>query len=386
MVQRVDYYALLSHAVETLEEDAYAARGAVYDREHKALLKRLINSSTPCSDADIAREERAFRDAIRRIEFPDGPVQAPRTPQIERGPASDWPRSSRDRARAQRREPPRAPPREPTADRERAPPRESGGRRQTDRDEPVADTRPPRNERYAEPDSAPEWSDEREKPRGSFIKLAAAYLLVTALLIGAGGLAYGYLVGNINVAGLVPWPGPSSTAPSRVFLFKSGQAEPVDGKASWGTRTEPKPDGKPDTVVTLQAEVTDPHLVMTMTFSRETSGGMSHLLQMQFAKPEDLPFGGITKISSVTLKPTQTDIGEALVGTSITIAPGQFMFGLLGVPDVVQQNLQRLRTQNWLGFTLVFGDGSTYTLTVEKGAAGDKAINDALTKWAQSTS
>ena len=38
MVQRVDYYNLLSHAVESLERDAYAARGAVYDREPKALL------------------------------------------------------------------------------------------------------------------------------------------------------------------------------------------------------------------------------------------------------------------------------------------------------------------------------------------------------------
>ena len=45
MVQRVDYFALLARAVESLERDAYAARGAVYDREHKALLKRLISSS-----------------------------------------------------------------------------------------------------------------------------------------------------------------------------------------------------------------------------------------------------------------------------------------------------------------------------------------------------
>jgi hypothetical protein len=62
------------------------------------------------------------------------------------------------------------------------------------------------------------------------------------------------------------------------------------------------------------------------------------------------------------------------------------MFGLLGVADVVQQNLQRLRTQKWMGFTLVFGDGSTYTLTVEKGSAGDKAIGEALAKWGQNTS
>ena len=98
MVQRIDYYMLLSRAVESLERDAYAARGVVYDREHKALLKRLISSSAPCSDADIAREEEAFRDAIRRIEFADDdeptlvpqdePVEAP-PPEPRRPPV--WP-------------------------------------------------------------------------------------------------------------------------------------------------------------------------------------------------------------------------------------------------------------------------------------------------------
>src|SRR3979411_3317857 len=105
MVQRVDYYTMLSRAVESLERDAYAARGAIYDREHKALLKRLISSSEPCTDADIMREEQAFRDAVRRIEFPDEVMQAaPRTPQREPVVEATWPTSSREKARAQRRE------------------------------------------------------------------------------------------------------------------------------------------------------------------------------------------------------------------------------------------------------------------------------------------
>src|ERR1700730_18225450 len=129
MVQRVDYYALLARAVESLERDAYAARGAIYDREHKALLKRLISSSAPCSDADIAREERAFRDAVRRIEFPDEGMQAPRTPQRE-PVESTWPGPAREKARALRRE---FPP-EQAADPERAAATETGrdGKRRSD--------------------------------------------------------------------------------------------------------------------------------------------------------------------------------------------------------------------------------------------------------------
>src|SRR5580704_3002235 len=122
MVQRVDYFALLSRAVEPLERDAYAARGAIYDREHKALLKRLISSSAPCSDADIAREEQAFRDAVRRIEFPEDTVSPPRTP-LREPPEPPWPASGRERARALRRESPQltnAPERAPAPEAKRA--------------------------------------------------------------------------------------------------------------------------------------------------------------------------------------------------------------------------------------------------------------------------
>jgi hypothetical protein len=99
MMLNVDHFTPLSRAVASIDRDSYAARFAVYDREHKALLRRLATAEVPCSDADIAREERAFRDAIRRIEFadeddrptlvpPDEPVaEAP--PEARREPA--WP-------------------------------------------------------------------------------------------------------------------------------------------------------------------------------------------------------------------------------------------------------------------------------------------------------
>ena len=69
MALKVDYYTSLSRAVAGLDRDSYAARGAVYDREHKALLRRLFTADPPHSDVEIEREQQSFRDAIRRIEF-----------------------------------------------------------------------------------------------------------------------------------------------------------------------------------------------------------------------------------------------------------------------------------------------------------------------------
>jgi hypothetical protein len=379
MVQRVDYYALLSRAVGSLERDAYAARGAIYDREHKALLKRLISSSSPCSDADIAREERAFREAIRRIEFSDQVVQAPRTPQREPAGAA-WPGSSREKARALRREPPQAPANDP----ERAAPRASkreAERRWEEIESPPATARPDEHE--------PNWNKEGRKSR-SLVRLATVYLLVTATVLGAGALGYAYVVGAIDLTWLTRSSGQAAASSQRAILYEGGQAgrtgTPVEGKAVWRTRMEPGgPDGKPNMVVTLDAEIPEPHIALTVTLSRvgDAGGGMSHLLEMSFAKPQELPFGGLSRISNIAMKGAETDSGESLVGTSINIAPGQFMFGLLGVEDVVRQNVQRLRTQNWLDFTLIFANGAAYTLSIEKGASGERAINEAFAKWGQ---
>jgi hypothetical protein len=388
MVQRVDYYTLLSRAVEALERDAYAARGVVYDREHKALLKRLISSSAPCSDADIAREEQAFRDAIRRIEFPDEAVETPRSPQRE--PEAAWPSSARERARALRRESPPVPANDRAVPTEasRAPKRAAGRRwdgsfEETDR--PELD-RPVGRLPGGLEDERADWNAPERKSR-PFLKLAVVYVLVAAVVIGAGALGYSYVVGALDLGWLNLGSGQAVAQPARAILYEGGQSgrtgTPVEGKAVWRTRMEPN-DGKPDMVVTVDAEIPDPHITLAMKLSRVGgSGGMSHLLELQFAKPEQLPFGGISRVSNIAMKAAETDAGESLVGTSISIAPGQFMFGLLGVEDVVKQNVQRLRTQGWFDFTIIFGNGAAYTLSIEKGPSGQKAIDEALAKWGQ---
>jgi hypothetical protein len=389
MVQRVDYYTLLSRAVEALERDAYGARGAIYDREHKALLKRLISSSAPCSDADMAKEERAFRDAIRRIEFPDEGVQAQRTPQREPAAETAWPSSARERARALRHELPQAPANDP----ERAAPPEArrkrrrfwgrAAREETVRQSPGRLESPPSMQQ-----DAPSWNGEERKSR-SFVGLAALYVLIAAIVLGAASLGYSYVAGAIDLSWLNLWPSQAAQS-QRAILYEAGRAgrtgPPIEGKAMWRTRMEPNgPNGKPDTVVTLDAEIPQQHIALTMSLSRvgDAGAGMSHLLELRFAKPEELPFGGISRISNIAMKGAETESGESLVGSSINIAPGQFMFGLLGVADVVRQNVQRLRTQSWLDLTIIFASGAAYTLSIEKGPSGERAINEAFANWGQ---
>lgn len=70
---KLDPYALLSRAVASIDRDSYAVRFAIYEKEHKVFLQQLALASPTLSEPDIIREEQAFRDAMRRIEFGDEP-------------------------------------------------------------------------------------------------------------------------------------------------------------------------------------------------------------------------------------------------------------------------------------------------------------------------
>jgi hypothetical protein len=389
MIPRVDYYALLWRAVESLERDAYAARGAIYDREHKALLERLISSSVPCSDADVAWEEQAFRDAVRRIEFPEDAAPAPRTPMREPVETA-WPASGREKARALRRESLRAAANES----ERVPPNEAkhAAKRRWGEAFERADEGPARQQielpREDMPDDESTWTGEVRKPR-PLLRVAVAYLVVTAIVVGAGFLGYAYVVGTLNLSWLTLESGPAAPQSERALLYQGGQSaqagKPVEGKATWRLRTETTGSpGKPDTVVSLDAEFPEPRIALAMTISHvgDPGSAMSHLLELRFGRPQDT-LGGVSRVSNIGMRGAETDAAESLVGTSINIAPGQFMFGLLGVDDVIKQNVQRLRTQSWLDITIIFENGAAYTLSVAKGASGERAINEALAKWGQ---
>ena len=67
----VDHYTPLARAVAAIDRNDYAGRFAVYDQAHKTLLRRLATTAPPPSGAELEREEQAFREAVRRVEFAD---------------------------------------------------------------------------------------------------------------------------------------------------------------------------------------------------------------------------------------------------------------------------------------------------------------------------
>jgi len=381
MPQKVNYYAVLSRAVATLDRDAYGARGAVYDREHRAMLRRLALADPRCTEQEVAEEEQAFRDAIRRIEFPDpvarvvrGEPPAPLDLDARREERTiAWREGEREPAPRRERESRR----EPTL-------REQRWRRDDEEEEArIEQTRRTAPESdYEEPEEPPRRAPAR--PKSIFRRVVLGAQIVFLLAV-AGLLGYAFWKGDLDLAGLLALPDAFASS-QRAALAEAGKtdAKPVVGKATWQTRTEAAQGGKSVTVIVLDAQIPERQIALTMSISREPDGGgMSHMFELQFAHPESLPFGGISSVPKIVMKASDTELGDDLIGTSIPVDPGRYLFGLLSTPDALTRNIEAMRSKPWMGILINFPQGPAQMLNVEKGSPGQRAINDALAKWGQ---
>jgi hypothetical protein len=385
MPQKVNYYAMLTRAVATLERDAYGARGAVYDREHRAMLRRIALADPHYSEQEIAEEEQAFRDAIRRIEFPEPVARVARSEPPEPRDLDSSRREERTIAWREERE---ATPRR-ERDRERGPTlRESRWRREAEVEEEPEPEREQRGARIEPPKRVPQAEPEYEDegPQGKpLLRRVVLFVQLAVLVGGVALLGYAFLKRDIDLSALFALPDALASS-QRATLVETGasNAPPVVGKATWQLRTDSSESGKSAALVVLDVQIPERQIALTMSISREAEGGgMSHMFELQFARPEALPFGGISTVPKIVMKTSETDLGDDLIGTSIPVGGGTYLFGLLGTQDALSRNVQALKSRPWFGILINFAQGQKQILNIEKGAAGQKAINDALAKWGQ---
>ena len=64
-----DYFPLISRAVANMGDSTAEDRRALYERAKLALVSQLRNSDPPIAETDIAREQIALEEAIRRAEL-----------------------------------------------------------------------------------------------------------------------------------------------------------------------------------------------------------------------------------------------------------------------------------------------------------------------------
>jgi hypothetical protein len=345
MAPKHDYYTLLSGAVAGFDRDAYAARGAVYDREHKALLRWLLSPNSTLSESEIAEEQLAFRAAVRRIEFES---------EVAGGPAASPDRGMQDDSAAV--QPEQSLPGDP---------------------EPAA-------QRLAAP---------RKANRSIFGRVMGRVLLAT-LLLSIGTIGWGYVSGQLRLPWLTHIVGyrasPSlTTASARALLFDGESIHPNEkyalGKAVWRSTLGAARDGQgPAAILYLDAEIPERKLALRLTMQPEVPGGaISHLIHLRFVLPDGQPDTAIDSLVSILTRTDDATGRTNLPGSIVTVAPGVFLFGLDGQPNARQAGMRQLRQMRWMDVPLRYRNGARGVLAIEIDAEGKKIINGVIAMWEQ---
>jgi len=122
---------------------------------------------------------------------------------------------------------------------------------------------------------------------------------------------------------------------------------------------------------------------MKLTIRRNADQSLpaSHIVEIIFLTPESFEGGGIENVLRVTMKRSEQDTGNPLLGIPAKIADGFFLGALSDSEADEQANLLLMQRQSWIDIPVVYKSGRRALITIEKGIPGDKIFTDVLNAW-----
>ena len=190
--------------------------------------------------------------------------------------------------------------------------------------------------------------------------------------------------------GAPPNAGPSIPVAHRAAILIDAPEDPQKMKTYQGNvvwRVEQvKREGKP-TATVLRAEIDIPaartQAVLTLQKNLESTLPASHMLELRFtiAPGGDVP--GIKAIRVPEMRKEETPAGEALAGAPVPVVENFFIVGLAKGDVETAHNLELLASRNWIDVPMLLSNEKVAKLTFEKGATGERALNEAMAAWKQ---
>ncbi|MCR4267103.1 hypothetical protein [Nitratireductor sp. ZSWI3] len=166
-----------------------------------------------------------------------------------------------------------------------------------------------------------------------------------------------------------------------------GSADP--GSVVWSVVQEsPGNDLPPEPAIRAEATVPEKNLQMKMTIRRNADQSLpaSHIVEIIFLTPDDFDGGGIDNVLRVSMKRSEQDTGNPLLGIPAKIADGFFLVALSDSRADTETNTLLLRRQSWIDIPVVYKSGRRALITIEKGIPGDKIFSDVLSAWQNASS
>lgn len=158
----------------------------------------------------------------------------------------------------------------------------------------------------------------------------------------------------------------------------------IPGATIWTIVQEsPGVDLPLEPAIKAESSIPDIGLTMEMTIRRngDTTLPASHIIEIIFSVPNTFDGRGIADVQRVTLKPSEQETGNALIGVPAPLDTNIFFIALTDAPTAVETNTQLLRRQGWVDIPMEYISGRRALITIEKGLPGERVFEEAFQFW-----
>jgi len=157
------------------------------------------------------------------------------------------------------------------------------------------------------------------------------------------------------------------------------------GSVVWRLDNVPGGPGQPlGTAVHAEVDIPEAKVRMTIDLQKNMDASLnaSHTIEIRFSLPPGSVIPGVKQIGAVQMRREDMANGDPLAGVPVPITETYYLVGLQR-GDMEARNTDLLRSRGWLDVPLALTNGRIAKFSLEKGASGDRVINDALSVWAQ---
>ncbi len=135
--------------------------------------------------------------------------------------------------------------------------------------------------------------------------------------------------------------------------------------------------------VKADIDIPDAKLKVTMLMQKNPEPQLpaSHTIEFHFLPQSGNTLGPVKQVNVPEMRrDDDAPTGDALAGVPVAITDNYFLVGLTrGAAEA--QNTRLMSERNWFDMSVLFTSGKLGKLTFEKGAAGQRVIEDALKAW-----
>jgi hypothetical protein len=174
---------------------------------------------------------------------------------------------------------------------------------------------------------------------------------------------------------------------ARAAMLVAVAADPQKPAVSLGSvvwSTIPAAAGQPATVA-VKAEADIPelkmHAVMTLRKNTDPSLPASHTIDLRVTFADGAEIKGIKDMRVPMMRRDDPPSQDALSGVRVKISDSYFLVGLNRGDAELAHNVDLIANRGWFDFPMLLNDDRIAKLTFEKGADGERIVNDALAAW-----